>query len=1206
MASTAATLVAKLMADTGQFDRALAGADRSLSGLGKAGGTAGALLKGGLAAGFAATVGGAGFAIKAAGDFEQSLNLLEATSGATDKQMQAISRTAKQLGADTKLPATSAKDAADAMLELSKGGLSVTQTMKAARGVLQLSAAAQIDNATAAGIVADALNSFGLSGKRAVDVADLLAASANASTADIDDMALALKQSSAVAASMDVPIETVVAALTEMANAGIKGSDAGTSLKTMLLSLAAPTDKAAKVMKDMGISVFDAHGKMKPFPQLVGDFERALGPMTDKQRAAALATIFGSDAIRAANVILGQGRSELEKTTQKVTEHGAAQKLAEAQTKGFNGAMEGFKSSLETLAITFGEKLLPAATAAIQWLTANLPKMVEVAGQVFGAIRDWITGTAVPAFQTFLDGVRAAVEWVRGNWPRIQPVFETVGNAIKQVWDGVIRPALDAFMRFVQSVVEDVQRNWPKIRETIRTVMDGVKTVIESTVNVLKSLWQRFGDDIKRIAEQAWNAVKGVIEGAADVIRGVVNVVVGVLTGDWKRAWDGAKTAVEGAWKAVKSVIDGAVGIISTAARAVGKAAVDAFKAAIDFVDDRAKTAFNAVKNAITGAVSGAVSAARNLGKSAIDGVVSGLSALYQRTKAAVFKVRDAIVAAAEAAFAWAVSIGSKIVSGVLSGLSSLASAVKSKIEGALSSALNAISPFSPIEEGARKLLGEPIVRGTLMGLAGLGSKVTRHLTAELGSGVGAISIAPAVAARLTAEQATIIAAAQQLGSAVVRGIAFGTVQIPDSISDRMRDALERARQRVADAQTSFRDAFSKLAGGFTQAFDAVTGSVSSSMQASFSAALAAFDRGTSAHMTATEKWISDQEAALRRTDVEMAAAQAQERVNKAIADGLEQGSSEFLQLLQARDRAELELTKLNSAERIAAEQAAWDEQRAAERAAIEASNKQAALDYESQRALQKEHLESRMSELATQLEKGKITEKQYQEGLTKLIGDFLPEYSSLGGLLGSGFVSGLDEKRSAAAGAATNVTDAVSKALFGSLWQTKRKGRDHGESFVDGFDNTKDSALESGEKVGRWLANGLASQAPAVRAGAKTLADAANEYLKLRSPAEKGPLSDLNTWWTPFVPTLLEGLDRDELARAVGKAAHPMGPLRPFLPFWPRPRPRPGGGGDGGVTVIVEGSVISERDLVETVRKGLIKTGQRSSTVLSGRGVTA
>jgi TP901 family phage tail tape measure protein len=331
-----------------------------------------------LKGGFSATVG-------AAAGYEKQLNILQAVSGATAAEMKQISTRAVDLGNDLTLPGTSAADAAAAMTELAKAGLSVNETMSAAKGVLQLSAAGQIANATAAEITAGALNAFKLSGSEAVRVADLLAAGANSSAAGVTDMALALKSSSAVWNQANQSIEDLTTGIALMANAGIKGADAGTSLKTAMLSLMAPTSTAAGEMNRYGINVRDAEGKMIPLRDLVIEFSSKLGGLGDAQRDAALATIFGTDAVRAAQIVFMSGAAAIDKQKDSVTKAGAAADLAGAQMKGLSGALAGLQSSFETIGLQIGMAVLPGLSSVAE----ELAKGVET--RSFQVITETIT-----------------------------------------------------------------------------------------------------------------------------------------------------------------------------------------------------------------------------------------------------------------------------------------------------------------------------------------------------------------------------------------------------------------------------------------------------------------------------------------------------------------------------------------------------------------------------------------------------------------------------------------------------------------------------------------------------------------------------------------------------------------------------------------------------------------------------------------------
>lgn len=321
--------------------------------------------------------------LKMAGDFEQSLNILQSVTSATEQEMTTLRQTARDLGQDVSLPGISAADAAGAMTELAKAGLNVNDVLTASKGVLSLAKAGQLGVESAAMTTARALNSFGLAGTEANRIADLLAASANASTSSVEDMALGLQMVGAQSHSMGVSLEDTVTALAMFSNAGLRGSDAGTSLKQMFLQLAAPTDKAAALMKQLGLDFYNADGNfigLSASAQLLKD---KLGAMTVEQRNNALAIIFGADATRVATILAQGGAKAFDEMSVAVNKQGAATDLAAAQNKGFNGALDNLKSTAETAFIDIGTKLLPLVTRQLK----NLTDMVGQAAAWFNSLR---------------------------------------------------------------------------------------------------------------------------------------------------------------------------------------------------------------------------------------------------------------------------------------------------------------------------------------------------------------------------------------------------------------------------------------------------------------------------------------------------------------------------------------------------------------------------------------------------------------------------------------------------------------------------------------------------------------------------------------------------------------------------------------------------------------------------------------------------
>lgn len=354
-------------ARSGGFVRGAASMSGALS---KFGGVL-ALTSGAFFAG-AGIVAGIGSALTAAGEFEEAMNTLGQASGATAEQMALASKRARELGADVSLPATSATDAAEAMLQLAKGGLTMAQTLAAARGTLQLAAAAETDVGTAANTTARALTAFHLSGAQAGAIADALANGARAATGDINDFAIALSQSATSAHAFGLTAQDTVTALTELAKAGLVGSDAGTSLRVMLSRLKPQAKAAQREVKALGIAVDDGKGHFLGFRQIVLNYNHALSRLTPVQRQVALQTIFGTDAQRAANIIFGQSVDVFDNLHAAVIQQGGAAAAAAAKQKGYTGALDAFKSAIETTEVTIGTALLPTMTrwlrSAATWL----------------------------------------------------------------------------------------------------------------------------------------------------------------------------------------------------------------------------------------------------------------------------------------------------------------------------------------------------------------------------------------------------------------------------------------------------------------------------------------------------------------------------------------------------------------------------------------------------------------------------------------------------------------------------------------------------------------------------------------------------------------------------------------------------------------------------------------------------------------------
>lgn len=377
------------------------------------GGALGTATKIGSALGLALGAGAATKSVMEIGlNFDQQMNTMSAVSQGTAAQMDAVAAKARELGNDTDLTGTSATDAAAAMTELAKGGFTVQQSMDAAKGTLQLAAAAQIDAADAATIQSQALQSFSLGAEDAARVSDILAGAANASSAEIGDIAMGLQQAGSVANQFGVSIDDTSTALAMFANAGITGSDAGTLLKSALLALTDTGGPTQGAIEDLGLSIYDLQGNFVGLPALFDQLQDAQARMTPEAYQAATATMFGSDAMRLAGIAAQQGGEGFNSLKEAVTRSGQAAEVAAAQTQGLPGALERAQNAAEDLGLKVYdaikgpltdaansgvdamEKLGPAIETAASMGASALSTLMGVVGPMVGGLASLASAAA--------------------------------------------------------------------------------------------------------------------------------------------------------------------------------------------------------------------------------------------------------------------------------------------------------------------------------------------------------------------------------------------------------------------------------------------------------------------------------------------------------------------------------------------------------------------------------------------------------------------------------------------------------------------------------------------------------------------------------------------------------------------------------------------------------------------------------------------
>lgn len=315
-------------------------------------------------------------ATRAYANFDKAMSGVAASAPEAKAQLGALRTEARRAGKETVF---SASEAAAGIENLLKAGVSATDVLGGGLGgALDLAAAGELAVADAAELAATAMTQFKLSGKDVPHIADLLAAAAGKAQGEVSDMGFALKQSGLVANQFGLSIETTTGTLAAFASAGLIGSDAGTSFRTMLLSLGNPSKESAKLMQELGISAYDAQGNFVGIENLAQQLQTTLGGLSAKQRDSALATIFGSDAIRAANVLYDEGAAGIKEWTEAVDDAGYAQDVAQTKTDNLIGDLERLGGSWDDLLISMGESANGPGREVVQWLDGLLENIAEL------------------------------------------------------------------------------------------------------------------------------------------------------------------------------------------------------------------------------------------------------------------------------------------------------------------------------------------------------------------------------------------------------------------------------------------------------------------------------------------------------------------------------------------------------------------------------------------------------------------------------------------------------------------------------------------------------------------------------------------------------------------------------------------------------------------------------------------------------------
>lgn len=582
--------------------------------------------------------------VTVAANFEQQMSKVQAISGATAEETDKLTESARQWGRDTKYSATEAGEAFEYM---ALAGWKTDDMLEGIGGILNLAAASAMDLGTASDIVTDYLTAFGLSAKDAGKFADEMAYAMSHSNTTTEALGEAYKNCAATATSMGYSVEETTAVLMTMANAGVKGGEAGTALNAIMTRLATDTKGCATELAKYGVEVYDAQGNMNSLSSILTGVRGVWNNLTDEQQANLAKTIAGTNQFSALQTIMsglsdeaiasGMSFSDYAEALQNCD--GTASDMAATMQDNLLGRLTQLKSKLEDIGITVGNALLPfmekavakigeladkfaalspqqqetilkiaGVVAAIGPLLTIVGKAISVSGQLSSGIGKVVGKLA--AMGTTASGATGGMAVLKGA---LAAITSPVGIAVAAI------AAITAVIVTLWNTNEDFRNKITEIWDRIKTVFTEFGQHITDKLNslgfdfenfgeVVKAIWEGFCNLLAPIIEGVFNNIANVIETTLNVITGVFDLFVSLFTGDWSGAWDAVKGIFESVWNGLKEYISNILNTI----KGVADAFLGLFGTSWDEVWNSIKTTFENIWNGIVSFFTGILDGIKN------------------------------------------------------------------------------------------------------------------------------------------------------------------------------------------------------------------------------------------------------------------------------------------------------------------------------------------------------------------------------------------------------------------------------------------------------------------------------------------------------------------------------------------------------------------------------------------------------------------
>lgn len=649
--------------------------------------------------------------MKTAADFDSAMSRVAAVSGATGSDFDSLRDKAREMGAKTKFSAT---EAADAMNYMAMAGWKTEDMLSGIEGVMYLAAASGEDLATTSDIVTDALTAFGLSAGDSGHFADVLAAASSNANTNVSMMGETFKYCAPVAGALGFSVEDTAEAIGLMGNAGIKASQAGTSMRSIMTNLTGDVKLSGAAIGDVTIATTNADGSMRSLSAILADCRVAFGGMTEAEKANNAEALVGKNALSGFLALMNAAPEDIEKVSGAVNNcKDAAKNMADTMQDNLEGQLTILKSQLQELAISFGDLLMPA----VRSIVSGLQGMVDVLNAMPDGVKRVImivallaaalgpvliiigkTLSAIGTIMTWAPKLAGAISAVKGAFAALSATM--MANPIAIVIAAIA--ALVAAFIYLWNTNEEFRQFWIRLWNEIKEVAVQVWTAVSQ---FLVSAW----NGIRNTAVAVWNGIRDFFSGLWAGIKTLFTTVVTAISTFLVGAWNGIRATVMAVWNAIsaflgsvwngiKSVITNVVNGIRTflqsawnGIRTVITTVMNAIRTVISTVWNGIRTIISTVMNGIRGTVNSVWNGIRNTISSVVNGIkntVSGafnamwsgiratISGIYNTIRDGLGNAVNYITGLASAGWRWGVDIINGIVNGIRSCIGAVANAV--------------------------------------------------------------------------------------------------------------------------------------------------------------------------------------------------------------------------------------------------------------------------------------------------------------------------------------------------------------------------------------------------------------------------------------------------------------------------------------------------------------------------------------------------